>query len=85
MEAARIRDENPSEAVVEVVVRPAVGVTSTREKYIEERMKAALKPVILRGLHPRKVIQIVVQIVEVEEGGSVCLGFQANFTEIKPN
>ncbi|KAH0607650.1 uncharacterized protein H6S33_002684 [Morchella sextelata] len=60
----RIRDELPQKSHVEVIVRPAIGVTSTREKYLEARLLSALKPLILRSNHPRTLIQIVVQVVQ---------------------
>ena len=57
------------EATVEVVVRPAIGVPTTTEKLQEQLLRTAIEPVILGGMMPRTLVQIVVQIVK--DDGSV--------------
>lgn len=68
----QIRDEKLDEATVEVVVRPAVGVSTTTERLWERYLRTAFEPVILGGLMPRTLVQIVVQILK--DDGSVSIG-----------
>ncbi|CAO3627871.1 unnamed protein product [Mucor hiemalis] len=65
----QIRDEKLDEATVEVVVRPAKGVPSTKEKLMESVLRTTFEPVILGGMMPRTLVQIVVQVIKDE--GSV--------------
>ncbi|KAK9240211.1 ribosomal protein S5 domain 2-type protein [Lipomyces kononenkoae] len=58
------REELPDVATVEIVVRPGTGVTSTREQFLQDRIRKVFAPVIVLDLHPRTLIQIVVQIVQ---------------------
>ncbi|KAK9369725.1 ribosomal protein S5 domain 2-type protein [Lipomyces kononenkoae] len=58
------RDELPDVATVEIVVRPDTGVTSTREQFLQDRIRKVFATVIVLDLHPRTLIQIVVQIVQ---------------------
>ncbi|GAA5813764.1 hypothetical protein MFLAVUS_007251 [Mucor flavus] len=60
----QIRDEKLDEATVEVVVRPATGTSSTKEKLMEGILRTAFEPIILGGMMPRTLIQIVVQIMK---------------------
>lgn len=64
-----LRDEKMDEATVEVVVRPSMGVPATKEKLMEQTLRRAIEPVILGGMMPRTLIQIVVQILK--DDGSV--------------
>lgn len=59
-----IRDEKLDEATLEVVVRPAKGVSSTKEKLMENILRTAFEPVILGGMMPRTLVQIVVQVMK---------------------
>ncbi|KAF7721995.1 Exosome component 5 [Apophysomyces ossiformis] len=63
------RDEKLDEATVEVVVRPAAGYPATNEKLLESILRTTFEPVILAGMMPRTLIQIVVQIMK--DDGSV--------------
>ncbi|KAI9497762.1 ribosomal protein S5 domain 2-type protein [Zychaea mexicana] len=65
----QLRDEKMDEATVEVVVRSAVGVSTTTEKLQEQLLRTAVEPVILGGMMPRTLVQIVVQIIK--DDGSV--------------
>ncbi|KAL7276149.1 exosome non-catalytic core subunit rrp46 [Rhizina undulata] len=67
---SKVRDELPGEAYIEVIVHPAIGVSGTREKYLESRLLSALKPIIIRSNHPRTLIQIVVQIAQAANHNS---------------
>ncbi|KAK7203126.1 ribosomal protein S5 domain 2-type protein, partial [Myxozyma melibiosi] len=58
------RDEEPTTAALEVVLRPDVGLSSPREQYLQDRIRKALTPVIILDLNPRTLIQLVIQIVE---------------------
>ncbi|KAI9022320.1 ribosomal protein S5 domain 2-type protein [Phycomyces nitens] len=60
----QIRDEKLDEATVEVVVRPSVGYPTTKEKLMESMLQSAFEPVIMGGIMPRTLLQIVVQIVK---------------------
>ncbi|KAI8981560.1 ribosomal protein S5 domain 2-type protein [Pilobolus umbonatus] len=59
-----LRDEKLDEATVEIIVKPAVGMSSIKEKLMESVLGTAFKPVILGGMMPRTLIQIVVQITK---------------------
>ncbi|KAK6203095.1 ribosomal protein S5 domain 2-type protein [Scheffersomyces amazonensis] len=56
------RQELPNVASLEIVVRPAVGLSTTREKVLEDKLRGMLQAVIVRHLYPRQLIQIIVQI-----------------------
>jgi exosome complex component RRP46 len=60
----QIRDEKLDEATVEVVVRPFKGVPTTKEKLMESILRSTFEPVILGGMMPRTLVQIVVQITK---------------------
>ena len=62
------RDELPEEAAIEVLVRPAVGVGSIRERYFEEIISATLRSVINVRRHPRTLIQITLQVTKTPAG-----------------
>ncbi|KAI7861471.1 ribosomal protein S5 domain 2-type protein [Spinellus fusiger] len=64
-----LRDERLDEATVEVVVRPADNYPSTKEKLIETLLQSAFEPMILGGMMPRTLLQIVVQLIK--DDGSV--------------
>ncbi|CEG69322.1 hypothetical protein RMATCC62417_05415 [Rhizopus microsporus] len=64
-----LRDEKLDEATVEVVVRPSSGIASTKEKLIENTLRTTFEPIILGGMMPRTLVQIVVQIIK--DDGSV--------------
>ncbi|PSR92069.1 ribosomal protein S5 domain 2-type protein [Coniella lustricola] len=59
---AQRRDENPYEALVDVVVRPASGVGGTRERHLESLLQQSLRQLILIKDFPRCLIQVVLQI-----------------------
>ncbi|ORZ10857.1 ribosomal protein S5 domain 2-type protein [Absidia repens] len=62
-----LRDEKLDEATVEVVVRPATGYAQTNEKLMESTLRTTFEPIILSGMMPRTLIEIVVQI-EKDDG-----------------
>ncbi|CAO3627162.1 unnamed protein product [Cunninghamella blakesleeana] len=62
-----LRDEKLDEATVEVVVRPATGFPQTKDKLLEKILKSTFEPIILTGLMPRTLVEIVVQ-VEKDDG-----------------
>ncbi|KAK2590445.1 exosome non-catalytic core subunit rrp46 [Conoideocrella luteorostrata] len=66
IEAPR-RDENPFEASVEVVVRPAAGVGGTAERQLETIVQAALRQLIPVRNFPRCMIQVTLQVMETPE------------------
>lgn len=67
------RQELPTQASLEIVVRPSRGLGSTREKVLEDLLRSVLQLVIVRYKYPRQLIQIVVQFLatDVDAEGSV--------------
>ncbi|KAG5963744.1 hypothetical protein E4U57_005946 [Claviceps arundinis] len=63
VEAPR-RDENPFEALVDVIVRPAAGVGGTAERQLESILQAALRQLIPLRDFPRCMIQVSLQVME---------------------
>jgi exosome complex component RRP46 len=63
---ARARQELPTQAALEIVIRPAVGLATTREKLLEDKLRSLLQAVIIRYKYPRQLIQIVVQFLTTE-------------------
>lgn len=63
----KIRDEQPTTATLELTVRPIVGLHSTREVVLSDAIYSVLSSTVLRHLHPRTLIQIVVQVLESGE------------------
>lgn len=70
---AKPRQELPTQASLEIVVRPSRGLSSTREKVIEDLLRSVLQLVIIRYRYPRQLIQIVVQFLttDVDREGSI--------------
>ncbi|CAO3627205.1 unnamed protein product [Cunninghamella echinulata] len=62
-----LRDEKLDEATVEFVVRPATGFPQTKDKLLETILRSAFEPIILTGMMPRTLVEIVVQ-VEKDDG-----------------
>ncbi|KAG9289832.1 hypothetical protein G9A89_015412 [Geosiphon pyriformis] len=58
----KIRDEKLDKATIDVIYRPLIGVSGTKEKTNEFNLRTTFETIILSGLHPRTQIQIVVQI-----------------------
>ncbi|AQZ16251.1 RRP46 (YGR095C) [Zygosaccharomyces parabailii] len=63
----KARQELPTQLALEIIVRPARGVPNTREKLMEDRLRAVLTPLIARYMYPRKLCQITFQIMEAGE------------------
>ncbi|CCH61709.1 hypothetical protein TBLA_0F01670 [Henningerozyma blattae CBS 6284] len=61
------RQELPNELALEIIVRPATGVSNTREKLLEDRLRGVLTPIINRNLYPRQLCQITCQILDSGE------------------
>lgn len=59
----KLRQELPTQSALEIIVRPAVGVSSTREKLIEDKLCSLLQNVVAKFQHPRQLIQVVVQFL----------------------
>jgi hypothetical protein len=56
------RDELPEEAAIDVIVRPAAGVGSTRERHLESIIERTLRQIILISNFPRTLIQVTLQV-----------------------
>lgn len=63
----KARQELPTQLALEVIVRPAKGVPSTREKLIEDKLRAVLTPIISLYQYPRQLCQITCQVLESGE------------------
>lgn len=61
------RQEMPTMASLEIIVRPAIGVSGTREKLLEDKLRSVLQSVIIRHKYPRQLIQITVQFLITEQ------------------
>ncbi|KAG0087371.1 Exosome component 5 [Podila epicladia] len=72
----KIRDEQLDKATVEVVARPLVGLPSVKDKAREQNIRETLEPILLSGLHPRTLIQIVVQTMK-DDGCILSTAFNA--------
>lgn len=59
----KIRQELPTQASLEIIVRPSKGLSGTREKALEDLLRSVLQSVIIRYKYPRQLIQIVVQFL----------------------
>lgn len=57
------RQALPTMASLEIVIRPSVGVSTTREKLLEDKLRSLLQAVIVRYKYPNQHIQIVVQFL----------------------
>ncbi|CAK9438291.1 uncharacterized protein LODBEIA_P25150 [Lodderomyces beijingensis] len=63
----KLRQELPQKASLEIIVRPARGLSTTREKLMEDKLRSLLQNLIIRFQYPRQLIQIVVQFLVVDE------------------
>ncbi|RLV95766.1 Exosome complex component RRP46 [Spathaspora sp. JA1] len=61
------RQELPNQASLEIIIRPAKGLSTTREKLLEDKLRALLQSIIIRYKYPRQLIQIVVQFLATDE------------------
>ncbi|CAK7232231.1 exosome non-catalytic core subunit rrp46 [Sporothrix bragantina] len=64
---AQRRDEDPDEATVDVVVRPAAGVGGPSERHLESILQKTLQEIILVQDFPRCLIQVVLQVQSAPE------------------
>ncbi|ROT40101.1 hypothetical protein SODALDRAFT_293850 [Sodiomyces alkalinus F11] len=67
MEAQR-REENPFEAIIDVVLRPLAGIGGTRERQLESIIERALRQLILVKRYPRCVFQVTLQVTQTHRG-----------------
>ncbi|KAG0680592.1 exosome non-catalytic core subunit rrp46 [Pichia californica] len=67
IEVARPRNEKPTEAFLSISVRPSTGTPTTREAFLEVKLKKILSCMINMEQYPLSEIQIVVQILESGE------------------
>lgn len=67
------RQELPTELALETIVRPAKGVPTPREKYLEDKIRAVFTPIITRHKYPRQLCQVTVQILESGEDETLFL------------
>lgn len=63
----KTRDELPTMATLELVVRPVVGLPTIRETLLQDCTYGCLRSIVLRTQLPRSLIQIVVQVLDAGE------------------
>lgn len=63
----KARQELPTRLALEVIVRPARGVPATREKLLEDKLRAVFTPLIVCHKYPRQLCQITCQVLEAGE------------------
>lgn len=63
---AKARQELPTLASLEIIIRPATGVSLTREKLLEDKLRSLLQSIIIRHKYPRQLIQIVIQFLTTD-------------------
>ncbi|CCH42404.1 Polyribonucleotide nucleotidyltransferase [Wickerhamomyces ciferrii] len=63
----KARQELPTTSALEVIIRADIGVSNTREKLLEDKLRAILSQVIIGHLFPRQLIQITSQVLESGE------------------
>lgn len=73
---AKARQELPQTVSLEVVVRPATGLSNTREKLLEEKIRNLLQNIIVGFKYPRQTIQVIVQFL-ISDGQQEHLEFTA--------
>lgn len=61
------RQELPTKLALELIVRPAVGVPTTREILIQDKLNAILNQIIVGYMYPRQLCQITFQVLEAGE------------------
>ncbi|KAF2746097.1 hypothetical protein M011DRAFT_478483 [Sporormia fimetaria CBS 119925] len=66
------KDELPSEATLEVHVRPAVGVGSPKERHLETLLTSTLRSIILTHHLPRTLIQLTLQVRSIPAEDAIC-------------
>lgn len=59
------RDELPEEAAIDVIVRPAAGVGTTRERHLESIIERTLRQIVLISNFPRTLIQVTLQVTSI--------------------
>lgn len=67
LEISRSRFEKPTQAYIDINIRPAIGVGSTRETLMESKLRNILTDAIEVTQYPRQMIQVVVQILKTGE------------------
>lgn len=61
------RQELPTKLAFELIVRPAMGVPTTRKVAIQDKLNSVLKQIVVGYLYPRQLCQITFQILEAGE------------------
>ncbi|KAI0628577.1 hypothetical protein C8Q77DRAFT_1067558 [Trametes polyzona] len=62
--------ENPSQATLDVQIRPLAAIAGTDAKALAATLKAAFTPALLLARHPRTLVQVVGQALSGVESGS---------------
>lgn len=73
----KAKQELPNVASLEIITRPSIGVSTTRENLINDKLRSILSGLIIRHKYPRQLIQIVVQVL-ITECDSIVLNDHQN-------
>lgn len=60
----KYRDELPTQASVELIIRPATGLPTFREVWLQDRVFKCIDAIMLRDAIPRSLVQVVIQVLE---------------------
>ncbi|NWI89101.1 EXOS5 protein, partial [Pitta sordida] len=60
---AKLSKEKPDRAVLEVLLRPKVGLPGVLERSREQLLRRTCQAVLLQALHPRTAISLVLQVL----------------------
>ncbi|KAJ2323697.1 exosome non-catalytic core subunit rrp46, partial [Coemansia sp. RSA 2673] len=59
-----VYDEKLDRALVEVKFRPDIGVSATKDRWVESAVRSTFEREVLAHLHPRTLVQINIQLRE---------------------
>ncbi|KTW31011.1 exosome non-catalytic core subunit RRP46 [Pneumocystis jirovecii RU7] len=67
----KTRDEVIGEATIDVIVRPDVRGSSTKDIQMEQIIWKTISPMIMRTMYPHTLIQMVIQIISREKSENI--------------
>lgn len=63
----KARQELPTQLAIELNIRPAAGVPTTREVNIQDKVRAVITPILVAYKYPRRLCQITLQLLQAGE------------------
>lgn len=67
----KARQELPTQLALEINVRPAKTVSTTREVNIQDKVRSAITPIIVTHKYPRQLCQISLQVLQAKEDDGI--------------